>query len=376
MTASVPSMIGQFNMNNIKILQELGYEVHVACNFRDTSIWTVARIKEFVKELKEKSISYFQIGFPRNPSDIKGIISSYRKLRSLVKKEHYDMIHCHTPVAGVLCRWVAYRQKIRLIYTAHGFHFYKGAPLKNWLIYYPVEWLCSWWTDTLITINKEDYMRAKKWMHAKQTVYVPGVGIDMDKFKPGTVDVERKRVELGLQDEDIMLLSVGELSSRKNHEIVIRAIHALGNPYIKYFICGKGKLKSYLMELIRDIGLEDQIKLLGYRTDISELCQAADLFVFPSHQEGMPVALMEAIACQVPVFCSKIRGNEDLVKDFLFDNKKEDDLVKMLEEMATTKSQFYEKIEKIVQKNYNNLKDYDLKIVTKKMLTVYLFVKT
>ena len=361
MTASVPSMIGQFNMNNIQILQELGYEVHVACNFYDGSVWTKERTRQFIKELKRKKIRYHQIGFPRSPLDIRGVVTSFQQLKRLTEKEEFDLMHCHTPVASVISRAVAHEKKIRVIYTAHGFHFYTGAPLKNWLIYFPIEWVCSWWTDTLITINKEDYARAGKLMHARRVTYIPGVGIDLKKFSPNVFlksETALIRRKLGVSDHEKILLSVGELSPRKNHESVIRAIAKLNHPNIKYFICGTGALQEHLQKLIDELGMSEKVKLLGYRADISELCCCADLFVLPSVQEGLPVALMEAVASKIPVICSRIRGNTDLIKsDALFEARDVDGISeKIIEYLFSDKS-------KEVEHNYQILKKYDMTAV-------------
>ncbi|MEH2944993.1 glycosyltransferase family 4 protein [Lachnospiraceae bacterium KK002] len=372
MVASVPSMIGQFNMDNISVLQKLGYKVYVACDFKDRSVWDEERTSKFKGELCKKGIRYDQIDFSRSPFNIKKNIAAYKQMYSLVRKERFALVHCHTPVASAIARVVAHKLHVKIIYTAHGFHFYHGAPWKNWAFFYPVEKILSQWTDVLITINKEDYRRAKKDFYAKKVVYVPGVGVDTDKFHSFLINAAEKRAELGITDTDIMLLSVGELSQRKNHEVVIRAIRKVNNPSIKYFICGKGESDAYLTSLIKESGLKSQVKLLGYRTDISELCQAADLFVFPSHQEGLPVALMEAIACQTPVLCSNIRGNTDLVKDkmCLFDENNLEDLVQHLEEIIRG-GQPRITMKESVMRNYDHLKSFDLKSISDKMTALY-----
>ncbi len=372
MVASVPSMIGQFNMDNISVLQELGYKVCVACDFKDRSVWDEERTSKFKGELRKKGIRYYQMDFSRSPFNIQKNIAAYKQMYSLVRKERFDLVHCHTPVASAIARVVAHKLHVKTIYTAHGFHFYKGASWKNWMFFYPVEKFLSHWTDVLITINKEDYQRAKKNFCAKKVVYVPGVGVDTDKFHSFLIDTDAKRRELGVSNTDIMFLSVGELSHRKNHEVVIRAIKELNNPDIKYFICGKGELEGYLINLIKESGLESQVKLPGYRTDVSELCQAADLFVFPSRQEGLPVALMEAIACQTPVLCSNIRGNTDLVKDkmCMFDENNLEDLVQHLEKI-TRGGQPRVVMKESVTCNYDHLKLFDLRSIFDKMTALY-----
>ena len=314
---------------------------------------------------------FYNIDFERSPLK-KANIKAYKKLKALVKEEKFDIVHCNTPVGGVLTRLACRKLRktgTKVIYTAHGFHFYKGAPLKNWLLYYPVEWICAFWTDVLITINKEDYARAKKRMHAKRVEYIPGVGIDLQKFTPNRLSQEEKdrlRKSIGVGMEDKLLLSVGELIRRKNHESVIRALAELDDPKLKYRICGCGKLESYLRNLIEELHLTDRVQLLGYRNDISELCECADLFVFPSFQEGLPVALMEAIASKVPVICSDIRGNTDLVgQQELFNCTDIDGIAKKIRE--SLQSEHTEEIER----NYRNLKKYDLTVVISDMEALY-----
>lgn len=295
-----------FLKNDIEMLKENGFEVHCAANFKNMN-----------NHVHIDNVAKHQIDFARSPIK-KENIRAFQQLSRLMKENDFAIVHCHTPVGGVLTRFVAnkYRKKgTKVYYTAHGFHFYTGAPLINWLLYYPVEWLCSWKTDLQITINKEDYFRAKKHFHAKKTLYIPGVGVDTKKFNSKKIDAEKKRKELGILNDEIMILSVGELSKRKNHEIVIRALQKVKNKKIRYFIAGEGDLRSYLQKLIVDLDLSHKVSLLGYRTDISELCQAADFFMLPSLQEGLPVALMEAMAAGLPCICADIRGNNDLIVD-------------------------------------------------------------
>lgn len=313
MVATVPSMIGQFNMSNIKLLQELGYKVLVACNFEDRTVWNKDRIDKFIDELKNHDIEFFQVDFPRSPTNIIKIKKIYNQLYNVAKTNEVTMIHCHTPVASVIARMVSHKLKIRVIYTAHGFHFYKGAPKINWLIYYPIEKFFSKYTDTLITINKEDYTLAIKKMKAKNVEYVPGVGVDIEKIDSISIDKNVKRTEIGVPNGFKWVVNVGELSHRKNQEVLIRAISDIQNCFLT--IAGRGDLYEYYENLIKSLGLEDRVKLLGFRTDVIEICKACDLFVFPSLQEGLPVALMEAMACEVPVVCSEIRGNVDLIQE-------------------------------------------------------------
>ncbi|MBD5145978.1 MAG: glycosyltransferase family 4 protein [Ruminococcus sp.] len=311
-------MIYSFNMNNVSLLEELGYKVDISCNFGKENPMDTQKVTEFCKILDDKEITIFKTECPRKISAIKKIVKTYRQLKEISESEHYDLVHTQTPIGGVICRLAfckARKQGTKVIYTAHGFHFYKGAPLKNWLLYYPVEKICSYFTDVLITINKEDYAFAQKKMKAKKTYYVPGVGIDLQKYSNVTVNKEEKRKELGVPDDAVLLLSVGELNENKNHETVIRALSMLDDPQVFYIIAGIGSKKEHLENVISELGLENNVHLIGYRNDVNELLAAADIFVFPSFREGLSVALMEAMACGLPVACSRIRGNVDLIDD-------------------------------------------------------------
>lgn len=378
MIASVASMIDQFNMDNISILLKLGYEVHVAADFVDGGTINQERIENLKTRLLEMGVDVFHVAIPRKITAINKIITAYKEVKDLCDANCYRIVHCHSPIGGVVARMAArdIRKKgTKVIYTAHGFHFYDGAPKKNWLMFYPVEKECSRLTDVLITINKEDYNRAKKAFHAKETIYVPGVGVDTDKFSSGLIDIDLKRNELGVEKNQYMFLSVGELSERKNHEVVIKALSKIETMNYKYFIVGKGELEKYLEDLVKDLGLENKVYLLGYRTDVSELCQAADLFIFPSHQEGLPVDLMEAIACKTNVICSSIRGNVDLVLDdaYLFDEHNVNNVVDCINALVGSKKReiFLEDNKETVLKNYNHLKKFDLLAVREAMRKIY-----
>ena len=351
MVACVPSMIGQFNMANIELLQKLGCQVGVACDFKDRTVWNKEKVCKFLNQLKEKGISFYQIDFTRSVWKVSRHFRAYRQLKNLIQKESYEMIHCHTPVAAAIARTAAHQTGKKVIYTAHGFHFFQGAPLKNWMLYYPVEKFLSRWTDCLITINKEDYKRAKKKFYAKRTEYVPGVGVDTQKFsvpdenleikewkKSMTADSspvqdyekvdyllqecnkeessyrtirQEKRKELGFKEDDFVIVSVGELNANKNHRVIIEAVKRLKDKKIKYIICGMGELKEELQEFIKKEKLEGQVFLLGYREDIREILWAGDLFAFPSKREGLGVAAIEAMAAGLPIITSNIHGIKD-----------------------------------------------------------------
>lgn len=315
--ASVASMIDQFNIQNIQLLLDNGYDVDVACNCKVGNTISDERVQDLIQRLGSKGVPVIHVPIPRRITDIKGIEQSLVQVKKLCDENGYELLHCHSPIGSVVARLAAAhaRKKLgtRVIYTAHGFHFYKGAPKQNWAIFYPIEKICSQLTDVLITINKEDYVFAQKHMNAGQVKYIPGVGVDTKKFYLECFDAGAKKAELGLQPDDVIILSVGELNQNKNQEIVVRAIAKLKNPKIHYFIAGKGDKEQYLTDLAAELGVN--LHLLGYRMDVIELLNAADVFAFPSFREGLSVALMEAMAAKLPCVASEIRGNVDLINE-------------------------------------------------------------
>lgn len=370
--ASVASMIDQFNMQNIELLLEKGYDVDVACNCKEGNTISDERIKALIEKLKLKNVKVYHIPIPRKISNIKGIKTSITEIRKMCKKNGYTLMHCHSPIGSVVARIAACNARkkgMKVIYTAHGFHFYKGAPKKNWLVFYPIEKMCSKLTDVLITINQEDYIFAKKHMKAKKIEYIPGVGIDIKKFNNGEFDRAAKRKELGLDADDIMLLSVGELNQNKNHEVIIKAIGALENQNIHYFIAGKGDKEEFLKKLAEQKNVK--LHLLGYRTDISELYNSADIFVFPSIREGLSVSLMEAMASGLPCIVSKIRGNVDLIEEgksgYLCNPMNEEKFRKKINELANDKM----KRKEFGKKNQSKAEKYKMEEVLNRTKQIY-----
>ena len=345
-------MVDQFLLPSITLLQNMGYIVEVACNFETGSTCSKEKIENLKEKLSTLGVKYYHIDFARNVLSLSQHIKAYKQVKQILTNDQYELMHCHSPIGGLISRLAcrkARKSGTTVIYTAHGFHFYKGAPLKNWLIYYPVEKFCSYFTDTLITINKEDYALAQKKMRAKKIEYVAGVGIDLTKFGQNTVNNAEKRKELCIPSDATVLLSVGELNENKNHETVIRAIKDLDAYYI---IAGKGDLKEHLQSLIDELGLTERVKLLGFRTDVSELYRVADVYVLPSIREGLNVSVMEAMASGLPVVCGRIRGNTDLIDNnggALFDPHSVDECKKAITD--------------VIGQNKNDLSVYNLEKV-------------
>lgn len=258
---------------------------------------------------------FVNIDFARSPFSRQTVVA-YRELRRLFAEERFDLVHTHTPVGGVLTRLAARNARkagTRIVYTAHGFHFYKGAPLANWLLWYPVERFMSRFTDVLITINHEDYERAKGFAHCR-VEYVPGVGVDLSRFA-AVKCAGAKRDELGLTPGDFALLSVGDLIPRKNQAAIVRALPLLP-ANTKLIVCGEGPERESLLSLAGQLGVSDRLALLGFRDDMAEIMHACDCLVFPSVHEGLPVSVMEAMASGLPVVASPIRGiDPDLLDD-------------------------------------------------------------
>ncbi|WP_315113920.1 glycosyltransferase family 4 protein [Clostridium intestinale] len=350
-----------FHIPYVKWFKENGYEVHVCA-------------KNDYENKEECNIpycdEYFDLPFERSPFNLSNMVA-YNQLKKIIKKNNYVLIHCHTPVGGVLTRLAAKearRKGTKVIYTAHGFHFFKGAPFINWLLFYPIEKICAKYTDLLITINNEDYLLARKF-NSNKVAYVPGVGIDTSKFSNINVNITEKRRALGILENQTALLSVGELSKRKNHEVIIEALYKLNNPNIIYIICGQGELDEYLSERAKELNV--RVVFLGFRKDIAEITRAVDIFIFPSLQEGLPVSLMEAMAAGLPVICSKVRGNIDLIKNDKGGYLVEPHNIKGFAEKLEKLTKNSEVCKKFSEYNLQEVRRYDNKAVIKEMQLLY-----
>ncbi|MBQ1320355.1 MAG: glycosyltransferase family 4 protein [Solobacterium sp.] len=358
--------IAVFHLPYIRMMKELGWETAVAAkNDYDAGEECVIPYCDH----------YYDIPFARSPFS-RDNMTALKQLEEIIDREQFDIIHCNTPVGGVIGRMAARKARkngAKVYYTAHGFHFFDGAPLKNWLLYYPVEKHFAKDTDTLITINEEDYKRAVAFKRCDVRL-IPGIGIDTRKFADVTVDVKAKKQELGLSADDLVILSVGEMTVRKNHEEVIRALAELKDEplysRIHYLVCGNGALKEYLEKLASELGISDHVHLLGFRYDVQEILQAADLFVFMSRQEGLPVAVMEAMAAGRPVIASDIRGNHDLIRDgengWLIRKGRDSLSARILQVLSSP-----EEAAAAGQKAQQGMKEYDIANVMKIMKEIY-----
>lgn len=307
--ATYGDFFASFQIDNMKLWQELGCEVHCAANFKDVNY------NRFTNKIDEIGVTKHQIDFLRTPYSLKNI-GLYKELKKLMIQEKITIIDSHNPVASILARLAAKSAGIhKVLYTVHGFFFYKGAPLIKNIIYKPIEFLMAPLTDTLIVTNLEDFEAAKK-MHVRgKAYYVHGVGVDVDDIVNLKINVQEKRDEFGIPEDAFVMCSVGECIERKNQESALRAFAKIATEDMYYIIVGDGELYSHLKEVATCLGVEKQVILPGYRTDANAILKASDLYVFPSYQEGLSVALMQAMAAELPVVASAIRGNVDCIEN-------------------------------------------------------------
>ena len=302
------SMMKQFLEPHVRNLAGNGYDMEIACSE------VLNRMTEVREDLGEYARIHL-LHLKRSPmaaSNIRG----YREVKKLIQNGHYDLIWTNEPVMGVATRMAARKarkQGTKVMYMVHGFHFYKGAPLLNWLLFCPIERLMASKADCICTINREDYDRAQQ-MHTARAAYIHGVGIDTDRLQPGETPTDLRN-ELHLPQDAFLVLSIGELNENKNQQIVIRALARLEDPNIHYVLCGKGDQLEKLQALAGELNISDRIHFLGYRKNIADICRQCDVFALPSRREGLPFAAMEAMYCGLPLVNSGIRGLVDITED-------------------------------------------------------------
>lgn len=309
LVTSTDLMMIQFLVPHVRYLSENGFDVEVACS--DVG----GRMDEVRTALDGAAKAIHTVRLHRSPAAAENL-KGYGDMKRVIASGNYDIIWANEPVMGVVTRLAARKARkkgTRVVYMAHGFHFFKGAPKKNWLVC-PIELLMSRFCDTLVTINWEDYRWAKQWLKTPKIEHIDGIGVDFTA-RACAVPRDAKRKELGVHGDDILVLSVGELQQRKNHEVIIRAIALLNNPHIKYFICGRGELLDYLTKLANSLQLQNQVFFLGYRKDIPEIMNASDIYAHPSRREGLGLASLEAMASGLPLVTSNVQGIPDYVEN-------------------------------------------------------------
>lgn len=305
--ATVYTHLANFHIPHMKLLQEKGYEIHAAAS---SSLG-------HREDVAAAGVTCWEIPFARSPYRLANI-QAFRRLKALLKKHHFDLIHVHTPMAAFLGRYLAKATgQGSVLYTAHGFHFYWGAPLKNWLIYFTAERIAARWTDGLIVINEEDFESARRlgFQPRKNLFYVHGVGIDLSSYAVSAVAGSVKAA-LGLKRDDVVVTCVAEFNANKNHGFLLDAWRTLVPRYgnIHLFLVGTGENMAVLQRKVERERIP-MVHFLGYRHDVSQIMQETDIATLVSKREGLPKCIMEAMATGKPVVATNVRGSRDLVED-------------------------------------------------------------
>ncbi|MBJ8070110.1 MULTISPECIES: glycosyltransferase family 4 protein [Bacillus] len=302
--ATVDYHFKAFHLPYLKWFADQGWEVHVAANGNIHLPYVTQK---------------YNIPIQRSPLSIQNL-HAYKKLKSIIHQNKYNIIHCHTPMGGVIARLAARKarqQGTKVVYTAHGFHFCKGSPYMNWLLYYPIERILASHTDCLITINQEDYdLAVKHRFPVKDIKLVHGVGIDVQRFTSVT-EIEKRELKLqcGYKSQDFLMFYAAEFNKNKNQSFLIRVLAQLKNemPHAKLLLAGEGPLIEECKKIATQLGVTNMVHFLGYRNDIASLLQMCNLAVASSYREGLPVNIMEAMACGLPVVATDNRGHRELI---------------------------------------------------------------
>lgn len=332
-SATVYTHLAAFHKPYIQLLQQKGYEIHAAANPDHGR----------KAEIEELGVTCWDIPFPRSPFNILQNIKSTKMLKRIFSKNKYELIHVHTPIASFLVRLLGKKfQQPCILYTAHGFHFYKGGNALRNHLYYWAEKIASRWTDGLITINEEDYQAAIKmgFVENKSVFFVHGVGVDFELFKSRYSNNIRK--ELGIPDNDIVIASVAELNKNKNHIYLLscwKELH-VKFPNCHFLLVGTGEDECFLKNYVKENKLEN-IHFLGFRHDVPGILESCDFVVLLSRREGLPLCIMEAMASGKPALVSNVRGCRDLIEHgksgFIVELDKKDDLKKYMVKLIEDK---------------------------------------
>ena len=357
---TVSRTINAFLIPHINMLLDNGYEVHCACSID----------KPVDKELQRRGVKIFEVPFSRNPLGI-GNIKAFIKLEELQRINDYDIVHVHTPIAAIYGRLLKLNfLSLRIIYTAHGYHFLKGGSKLGWILYYPIEKIMAKFTDVTININKEDYEITKEKLKPKKCYLLNGVGLDLDKYKKlSSKEIQEKRKEFGLKDKDFVVLMIAEINKNKNHIQLINAMDILKDKYpnIKVLCIGDGTLKESLDKQIILRNLQNNIFMLGYRLDVNKLINISDIGILLSRREGLPRNIMEFMACGRKVIATDIRGCRDLICDETIGT-----LVNVDDYESTAKA--IEKYYILNDKSFEvseEIRKYDIESINSELLKIY-----
>lgn len=366
--ATVDIHIKSFHLPYLEMLHNMDYEIHVATN----------GVEQFPYCDKKHTICIERNPF--KPNNLKAI----KQLKKIIRDEKIDLIHCHTPMGSVVARLAAKDERkkgTKVFYTCHGFHFYKGAPIINWLLFYPIEKYLSKYTDTLITINQEDYQLAKKKFNkrCKNIEYIPGVGINPEKFNFEMSEQEKLTLKksLGLKKEDFVMIYPARLDKNKNQRFLIKCMQELVKEHtnIHLLLPGTDELNGYYQRIVNENKLNKHIHFLGFRDDIPKLMKISNIAVSSSLREGLPVNIIEAFMCGLPVVALSCRGMEDLITNnengnIINFNKKNYNIyfINSILDIYNNKNKY-----KIIQENNKNKAyDFELTKIKERYKEVYL----
>ena len=362
--SNVLSHIYAFHLPFIEWFKQNGYEVHILTNAGEKMVGCFDKL--------------YDVGVERSPFSTKNI-SAYRTAKKIIESEKYDIVHCHTPMGGVIGRLAsktARKDGGKVLYTAHGFHFYKGAPLLNWLLYYSIERALVKYTDAIITINGEDYSRLKKMVGKHQCKYffINGVGVNTKKYHPCSLELRIANKEASGYKDKVLLFYAAEFIKRKNHKFLIENFYVIhkAHPNTVLLLAGKGKLKAEMEKLVQRLSLDDSVRFLGFRKDIPELLSMIDINISTSFQEGLPINVVEGIASACPELVSNIRGNIDVVKNgyngFVYQvNNSEDFCEKAIELVSNEELRV-----RMSDNNLEQIKKLNIDVIVEQMGDIYM----
>lgn len=365
LVATVQSHIAQFHKPLVELLRKNEYEIHVAAknNLFEKNGLALPEVDKV-----------FDIPFSRYPFDF-GNIKAYKILKEIINNENYDFVHCNTPVGGVVARLAARKQRkqdCKVIYTAHGFHFYKGASIKNWFLYYPIEKILSRITDVLITITKEDYCLVKNKFKCR-VCYINGCGVDDKRFlSVSNSDVLELKKQYGLEHKFVALCT-GELNNNKNQKFLIDVVEKVSKtiPNFCLILAGNGPNEEELKQLVKQKNLENNVLMIGYRSDIEKYVNACDIVISASLREGLPFNIIEAMICKKPIIASNNRGHRELIIDnvngFIFEHESIDKCVNLIKKLYSDK----DLRNKLIEQSEHRSAIYTVASVQKELETIY-----
>lgn len=367
-TTALAGFIRSFLKNDIEILKKMGYEVHCAANKNHEGANDIDRF------FMENNIIFHQIDFSSNKPISKQTIIAYKQLKEVKMKYNFDIVHCHTPISGAITRVLFnnFRKKgTKVIYTTHGFYFHNGSSKKTWLIYKNIEDIMSRMSDMIITINREDFENAKR-MHCNIVKHINGVGVDTTRFINCKIERNKYRESIGINKENLMILAIGELSIRKNHQVIIKALGKLNIKNAVFVICGNAMTEEATTEELKKLADENNVKLLllGLRSDIPEIIKCADIGVISSTREGLGLAGIEMLASGTPLVASNVHGIMDYMEDgktgYVCNPYDSNEFATAISKLAAK-----QKREKMKHKCINSAKRFDKSISYKQMTEIY-----